>query len=93
MDDTFTLKCGKMLHLKPLKPQALRHLILKFGCRVRDPQLRWTQIQDTIRAACTEAISLHKQWAYNKIKEYLEADRGSNNGIKDQTSDPVHQGD
>ena len=69
------------------------HLILKFGCRVRDPQLRWTQIQDTIRAACTEAISLHKQWAYNKIKEYLEADRGSNNGIKDQTSDPVHQGD
>lgn len=31
MDDTFTLKCGKTLHLKPLKQPALRHLILKFG--------------------------------------------------------------
>lgn len=38
MDNTFTLKCGKILHLKPLKQPALRHLILKFGPNaIRDP--------------------------------------------------------
>lgn len=31
MGNTFTLRCGRTLRLKPLKPQALRHLILKFG--------------------------------------------------------------
>ena len=71
-----------------------QHLVLKWmeplSKDERKVKTRRLQIQDTIRAACTEAISLHKQWAFIECKRILETDHGSDNGSKSQASEELH---